>query len=165
MAIFNRMEHLEIERKYLVKSHEYREKALSKTRIVQGFLNTHPDRTVRVRIKGECGFLTVKGKSNDSGTSRFEWEQEIEKEEAFALMELCEPGIVDKHRYEVTFNGKLFEIDEFLGDNSGLILAEVELEDENEAFEKPSWLGKEVTGEVAYYNSQLIKKPYNQWKT
>ena len=165
MAIFNRMEHLEIERKFLVKSHEYREQASLKTRIVQGFLNTHPDRTVRVRIKGESGFLTIKGKSNDSGTSRFEWEQEIEKKEAFALMELCEPGIVDKHRYEVTFKEKRFEIDEFLGDNSGLVVAEIELEDENETFEKPAWLGKEVTGEVAYYNSQLIKKPYNQWKT
>ncbi|WP_435623867.1 CYTH domain-containing protein [Flagellimonas sp.] len=159
------MEHLEIERKFLVKSLEYREQAASKTRIVQGFLNTHPDRTVRIRIQGDYGFLTVKGKSNDSGTSRFEWEKKIEKEEAFALMAICEPGIIDKHRYEFTFRGKLFEIDEFLGDNSGLIIAELELKYEDETFEKPPWLGKEVTGEIAYYNSQLVKKPYNQWKT
>nr|WP_298996417.1 CYTH domain-containing protein [uncultured Allomuricauda sp.] len=164
MAIFNRMEHLEIERKFLVKSHEYRKQALSKTRIVQGFLNTHPERTVRVRVTGEIGFLTVKGKSNVSGTSRYEWEKEIEKEEALSLMELCEPGIIDKYRYEVDFEGKLFEIDEFAGDNAGLVIAEIELKDENETFEKPKWLGKEVTGKVAYYNSQLIQKPYNQWK-
>ncbi|MEM9077730.1 MAG: CYTH domain-containing protein [Bacteroidota bacterium] len=164
MAIFNRMEHLEIERKFLVESEEYKEKAISKTRIVQGFLNTHPDRTVRVRIKGNSGFLTIKGRSNDSGTSRFEWEKKIDKEEAFTLMELCEPGIIDKYRYEVPFDGKLFEIDEFLEDNLGLVVAEVELKEEDETFNKPIWLGKEVTGDIAYYNSQLTKKPYNQWK-
>ena len=165
MAIFNRMEHLEIERKFLVKSKEYEQLASSKSRIVQGFLNTDPERTVRVRIKGDNGFLTVKGKSNDSGTSRFEWEKEIKKEEASELIALCEPGIIDKYRYEVTFEGKLFEIDEFLGDNLGLVIAELELKDEEETFSKPKWLGEEVTGKAEYYNSQLTKKPFNQWKT
>lgn len=163
MAIFNRMEHLEIERKFLVKSEAYKKEAVSKTRIIQGFLNTHPERTVRIRVKGEKGYLTIKGKSNVSGTSRFEWEREIAKDEALSLMDLCEPGIIDKYRYEVLYEGKVFEIDEFLGDNDGLVVAEIELETETENFEKPKWLGLEVTGQIAYYNSQLIQKPYNQW--
>ncbi|MEM8845494.1 MAG: CYTH domain-containing protein [Bacteroidota bacterium] len=158
------MEHLEIERKFLVNSEGYKTEASSKIRIVQGFLNTHPERTVRVRVKGEKGFLTIKGKSNTSGTTRFEWEKEIDKEEALSLLDLCEPGIIDKYRYEVSFDGRLFEIDSFLGDNEGLVVAELELDNEFETFRKPSWLGEEVTGQVAYYNSQLTQKPYNQWK-
>ncbi|SDL64120.1 CYTH domain-containing protein [Kriegella aquimaris] len=155
---------LEIERKFLVLSSAYREKATSKERIVQGFLNTHPERTVRVRIKGDKGFLTVKGKSNTAGTSRFEWEKEIAVQEAEALLPFCEKGIIAKFRYEVAVGSHVFEVDEFEGDNEGLVVAEIELSSETESFKKPDWLGKEVTGEVKYYNSQLGKNPYKSWK-
>ena len=157
------MEHLEIERKFLVKSDGFRQKATSQTRIVQGFLNTDPDRTVRVRIKGDKGFLTVKGASNESGTTRFEWETEITASEAANLIDLCEAGILEKIRFELPFGNHLYEVDEFLGENKGLVLAEFELNHEDERFEKPDWLGEEVTGQVQYYNSQLSKKPFKQW--
>jgi len=157
------MEHLEIERKFLVKSDGFKQKASSQTRIVQGFLNTDPDRTVRVRIRGDKGFLTVKGASNTSGTTRFEWETEITASEATNLIDLCEAGILEKVRFEVPFRNHLFEVDEFLGENKGLIIAEVELKHEDERFDKPDWLGEEVTGQVKYYNSQLSKKPFKEW--
>ena len=157
------MEHLEIERKFLVRSDGFRQKATSQTRIVQGFLNTDPDRTVRVRIKGDKGFLTVKGASNESGTTRFEWETEITASEAANLIDLCEAGILEKIRFELPFGNHLYEVDEFLGENKGLVLAEIELNHEDERFEKPDWLGEEVTGQVQYYNSQLSKKPFKQW--
>jgi CYTH domain-containing protein len=153
----------EIERKFLVKNDAYKNLAQSNKRIVQGFLNTHPERTVRVRIKGEKGFLTIKGKGNDSGTTRFEWEKEIPVLEAEALLKLCEKGQIDKVRYEVMVGKHTFEVDDFSGANKGLIIAEVELTHENEAFKKPEWLGEEVTGDVKYYNSQLSKKPYSEW--
>lgn len=137
--------------------------AVSKTKIVQGFLNTHPERTVRIRIKGEKGFMTVKGKSNRSGTTRFEWETEIGLADAQKLMLLCEKGIMDKTRYLVPFEGNNFEVDVFDGENKGLILAEIELTEENQPFQKPDWLGEEVTGDIKYYNSQLSKKPFNTW--
>ena len=154
---------IEIERKFLVKSSAYKAEATLKTRITQGFLNTDKVRTVRVRIKGKQGFLTVKGASGPNGLSRFEWEKEILKSEAEALLELCEPNIIDKIRYEVPFGNHLFEVDEFLGANEGLTVAEVELKHETEAIKKPLWLGNEVTGQIAYYNSQLSKKPFNTW--
>ncbi|MEC8831459.1 MAG: CYTH domain-containing protein [Bacteroidota bacterium] len=157
------MEHLEIERKFLVRSEEFKQKATSQTRIVQGFLNTDPERTVRVRIKGDKGFLTVKGASNESGTTRFEWETDISASEATNLIDLCEAGILEKIRFEVPFENHLFEVDEFLGENKGLVLAEVELKHEEERFEKPDWLGEEVTGQVRYYNSQLSIKPFKKW--
>ena len=131
--------------------------------IVQGFLNTHPGRTVRVRIKGNKGYLTVKGEGNTSGTTRFEWEKEITTDEARALVDLCEPGILEKIRYEVPVGKHLYEVDEFFGENKGLVVAEIELKDEEENFIKPDWLGKEVTGEVKYYNSQLSKRPFLKW--
>lgn len=154
---------LEIERKFLVKSNQFKSKATAQFRIVQGFLNTNPERTVRIRIKGEKGYLTVKGKSNESGTSRFEWEKEIDLSDADALLSLCEEGILEKTRYLIPLKGHIFEVDEFYGDNEGLLVAEVELNSENEAFEKPEWLGKEVTGDIKYYNSQLSKKPFKEW--
>lgn len=154
---------IEIERKFLVKSNNYRKEATSEERIVQGFLNTHPERTVRVRIKGDFGFLTVKGKSNQSGTTRFEWEQQIALQDAESLLEICEEGIIDKLRFTVSSGKHIFEIDEFHGENEGLFLAEVELQKEDELFERPDWLGKEVTGDVRYYNSQLCKQPYKTW--
>jgi len=158
------MKHLEIERKFLVRYKNYKDVAVSKSRIVQGFLNTHPERTVRVRITNNMGYLTVKGKGNDSGTPRFEWETQIPVSEATNLIDLCEPGILEKIRYQVPFAGHVFEVDEFLGDNTGLVVAEIELKHEEEPFEKPIWLDKEVTGNINYYNSQLSIKPYNQWK-
>ena len=158
------MEHLEIERKFLVTGDGFRQQATSQTRIVQGFLNTDPERTVRVRIKGDKGFLTVKGPSHDSGTTRFEWETEITAAEATNLIDLCESGILEKVRFEVPWGNHLFEVDEFLGENKGLVLAEVELKHEDERFEKPNWLGEEVTGQVPYYNSQLSIKPFKEWQ-
>ncbi|MFC4220781.1 CYTH domain-containing protein [Flagellimonas marina] len=157
------MEHLEIERKFLVLSDAYKQEATSQIRIAQGFLNTDPERTVRVRIKGDKGFLTVKGASNASGTTRFEWETEISLHEATNLIDLCEDVILEKVRFEVPSGKHLFEVDEFLGENKGLIVAEVELNHEDEVFEKPKWLGEEVTGQSKYYNSQLSKNPFTQW--
>jgi len=154
---------IEIERKFLVNSDTYKQEALKKTRIIQGFLNTHKERTVRVRLKGEKGFITVKGQSTNDGLSRFEWEREISKEDTEALLKLCEPGIIDKIRYEIKVGNHMFEIDEFYGDNEGLTIAEIELENENEIFEKPDWLGEEVTGNIKYYNSKISKNPYKLW--
>lgn len=154
---------LEIERKFLVTSTDFVQEAIKQTRIVQGYLNTDPERTVRVRIKGDKGFLTIKGKSNESGTSRFEWEKEITVQEAEALLQLSEPGVIDKTRYEIKIDKHIFEVDVFKGDNQGLIVAEIELIDENETFQKPTWLGKEITGDIKYYNSYLSKKPFISW--
>ncbi|WP_298504276.1 CYTH domain-containing protein [uncultured Maribacter sp.] len=154
---------VEIERKFLVNSDSYKKEAKIKTRIVQGFLNTHPERTVRIRIKGERGFITVKGKGNDTGVSRYEWEKEITILEAEELLKIAEPGSIDKFRYEVLVGNHVFEVDEFFGDNKGLVIAEVELSSEEETFEKPKWLGKEVSGITKYYNSQLSKCPFKEW--
>ena len=155
---------IEIERKFLVTSDAYKTKAFKKARIIQGFLCTHKDRTVRVRIKEENGFITVKGISSDDGLSRFEWEKEISKQEAESLLHLCEPTIIDKIRYEVQVGSHIFEIDEFLSENEGLVIAEVELKQESEVVMKPEWLGEEVTGNLKYYNSQLSIKPFKQWR-
>lgn len=157
------MSNLEIERKFLVKSSAYKTNSTTETRIVQGFLNTDPERTVRLRIRGNKGYLTVKGKGNATGTTRFEWETEISVAEAANLIDLCEPGILEKIRYEVAIGGHTFEVDEFLGENKGLVIAEIELQHENEPFIKPNWLGEEVTGQTKYYNSQLSKKPFLKW--
>jgi adenylate cyclase len=154
---------LEIERKFLVLSADYKSQAKHSISIRQGYLSTQPGRTVRVRLKGENGYLTIKGQSNFSGTTRYEWEKEISAEEAIELLTLCEPGLIDKTRYEVTSGLHTFEIDEFYGENQGLVVAEVELSNEDESFEKPSWLGLEVTGDVKYCNSALIKHPYSRW--
>ena len=155
---------VEVERKFLVRSDAYKKEATSIKRIVQGFLNTHPNRTVRVRVKGNDGFLTIKGISNESGTSRFEWEKEIEVLEAQSLLKLCEETIIDKTRFEIPIGGFIFEVDEFHGANKGLVIAEIELENENDPFERPKWLGEEVTGQVKYYNSLLSKHPYKSWE-
>jgi CYTH domain-containing protein len=156
---------VEIERKFLVRSEGFKTQASKKFRIIQGFLNTHPERTVRIRIRGDQAFLTIKGKSSKNGLTRFEWEKEIPVLEAEELMKLCEPGIIEKMRYLVEIEEHTFEIDEFFGDNQGLIVAEIELHSENDIFEKPEWLGEEVTGEIRYYNSQLSKNPFINWKS
>lgn len=154
---------IEIERKFLVLSNSFKSESFKETRIVQGFLNTDPERTVRVRLRGEQGVLTVKGKSSDDGLKRFEWEKDISKSDAEALLQLCEKGVIDKIRYHIKVGKHVFEVDEFFGDNQGLIIAEVELEEETEHFNKPEWLGKEVTGEIKYYNAELSKNPYSNW--
>jgi len=155
---------IEIERKFLVTSDAFKDQAQQKFRIIQGFLNRDPERTVRVRLKDNKGILTVKGLSSSDGLSRFEWEKEISKKDAKGLLEFCEKGVIDKLRYEVSVNNHIFEVDEFYGDNEGLVIAEVELKTEDEAFTKPDWLGEEVTGNIKYYNSQLSKQPHNTWK-
>ena len=152
----------EIERKFLVKG-DFRPFVTKQTRIVQGYLSSVPERTVRVRIKGDKGFLTIKGIGSESGASRYEWEKEISLEEAQELLNICEPGVIDKTRYLVKAGNHTFEVDEFFGENQGLIMAEVELSSEDEAFEKPAWLGEEVTGYTRYYNSMLMKNPYRKW--
>ncbi|MEW7277992.1 CYTH domain-containing protein [Aquimarina sp. 2201CG1-2-11] len=154
---------IEIERKFLVTSDIFIKEAQKSTRIVQGYLNSDPERAVRVRIKGDKGFLTIKGKSNNTGTSRFEWEKELKIEEAEQLLNLCEKGIIDKIRHEISMGKHIIEVDIFFGDNKGLILAEIELQHENETFVKPNWLGNEVTGDPRYYNAQLSRNPYKNW--
>ncbi|WP_426432012.1 CYTH domain-containing protein [Winogradskyella sp. HB-48] len=155
---------VEIERKFLVTSNDFKKQATRSYGIKQGFLNSHKERTVRVRLKNDKGYLTVKGKSSEDGLVRFEWETEITTQEAQQLLELCEESIIDKMRYEVNFGKHTFEIDEFFDDNEGLIIAEIELQSKAEIFNKPDWLGKEVTGDIRYYNSQLSKQPYKTWK-
>ena len=146
----------ETERKFLVKNEDYKLDTERILHIVQGYLNRDPQRTVRVRIQNGAGFLTIKGASDKTGTTRFEWEKEIPLEEAQALLELAEPGIIEKVRYVIPAGNNLFfEVDEFLGDQTGLTLAEIELPDPQTTFNKPDWLGKEVTGQKAYYNSQM----------
>ncbi|WP_304039070.1 CYTH domain-containing protein [Mesonia mobilis] len=154
---------LEIERKFLVKSTLFKEKAYQKSRIKQGFLNTDPQRTVRIRIKDETAFLTIKGKNNEAGLSRFEWEKEIDLKDAEALLQLCEPGKIEKTRFLVKSGNHIFEVDEFYGENEGLIVAEVEMNSESDQVLLPDWLANEVTGEQKYYNSALTQKPFKTW--
>ncbi len=153
----------EIERKFLVKSHDYRKEAQKTEEITQGFLSSVPERTVRVRMVDKMGWITVKGIGNASGITRFEWEKEIPGSEAKSLLDLCEPGRIEKTRYYVKRGAHTFEVDEFKGHNQGLVIAEIELEEETESFEHPSWLGEEVTGQIKYYNASLSKLPYSQW--
>jgi adenylate cyclase len=152
----------EIERKFLVKG-DFKPFATKQTRITQGYISSIPERTVRVRVKGDKGFITIKGIGNASGATRYEWEKEIPVSEVNDLLAICEPGVIDKTRYLIKAGEHTFEVDEFYGENQGLIVAEIELKSEEDAFEKPEWLGKEVTGDVKYYNSMLMKNPYTKW--
>lgn len=154
---------IEIERKYLVNSLAFKDEAFTQNDIAQGYLNSNPERTVRIRVKGNKGFITIKGMGNESGTSRLEWEQEIPVEDAKTLLKLCEKGTIEKTRYEVKSGHHIIEIDEFHGDNEGLIMAEIELKNENESIEKPNWLGTEVTGDQRYYNAYLSLHPFKTW--
>lgn len=154
----------EIERKFLVKNNDFKVLAAAKKNIAQGYLNTNPKRTVRVRISNEKGFLTIKGKGNETGMTRYEWEKEIPVDEAKSLLLLCEKGVIEKIRFEIPAGKHLFEVDEFYGENEGLIVAEIELSSETERFEKPEWLGAEVTNDERYYNAYLSKSPYSSWK-
>ncbi|MBF4470802.1 CYTH domain-containing protein [Flavobacterium sp. HJJ] len=154
---------IEIERKFLVTSDAFKAEAFAQNRIKQGYLSSVPERTVRVRIKGSKGFLTIKGISNESGMSRFEWEKEIPAADAEKLLLLCETGVIDKTRFEVKSGSHIIEIDEFYGENEGLIMAEIELKSETESFKKPIWLDKEVTSDKRYYNAYLSKNPFKSW--
>ena len=147
----------------MITNTNFKKESYQKKYIQQGFLNSDKNRVVRVRIIEEKAYLTIKGVSDKSGTSRFEWEKEISLQEAKALMKLCEKGVIEKYRYFHKLENHVFEIDEFLGDNEGLIIAEVELKNKNEVFIKPSYLGKEVTGDEKYYNSNLSKIPFKDW--
>jgi CYTH domain-containing protein len=155
---------IEIERKFLVKNDLFKKYSHTKRQLKQGYLNTDKNRTVRIRISDNNAFITIKGKSNTTGTSRFEWEKEIQKFEAEKLLLLCEPSIIEKTRYFVKVGRHTFEVDEFYGDNQGLVLAEIELNSEEESFTKPAWLANEVTGDLKYYNSSISKNPYKNWK-
>ncbi|MBR2867202.1 MAG: CYTH domain-containing protein [Alistipes sp.] len=151
----------EIERKFLVVG-EYKELAHSSSRLVQGYIASGR-RTVRVRVSDDGAWLTIKGPSRDGGLSRYEWEKEIDACEAFELLQLAEGALIDKRRWLVEYEGHTFEVDEFAGDNEGLTIAEVELSSVDEAFERPAWLGREVTGERRFYNSHLRAHPYSEW--
>ena len=152
----------EIERKFLVTG-DFKSSAYKQMRVTQGYLSSNPERTVRVRIKGDKGFITIRGIANASGVSRYEWEKEIPVEEVKELLKLCEPGVIDKTRYLIKAGPHTFEVDEFYGENEGLTVAEIELGSEEEAFEKPSWLGKEVTTDSRYYNARLTTHPFSTW--
>ncbi len=154
---------VEIERKFLVLSNDFINEAFNQKRIVQAYLSSNPDRTVRVRIKGDKGFITIKGKSNANGTSRLEWEREISVMDAETLLSICESGTIDKIRHEIKVGKHVYEVDIFSGENEGLVMAEIELQSEEESFEKPSWLGEEVTNDERYYNAYLSKKPFVNW--
>lgn len=155
---------VEIERKFLVKSADFKEQAFTQNKIAQGYLSAVPERTVRVRIKGNKGFITIKRISQQGGMSRFEWENEIPLDEAQELLKLCEKGKIEKTRFEIKSGKHIIEVDEFYGENEGLVMAEVELTSEEEAFEKPEWLGEEVTNDERYYNAYLSKNPFKQWE-
>ena len=152
---------IEIERKFLLLNSDWRKEIYDQQKISQGYLSSNPDRTVRIRISDQKGIITIKGKSH--GTSRAEYEYEIPLKDAEELIGLCEKPTIEKTRYLVSYESKLWEIDEFEGDNNGLIVAEVELENESEKPMLPSWIGKEVSSEKRFFNASLIKYPYSEW--
>jgi len=154
----------EIEKKFLVKGSSYKQESQGQVRITQGYLSTVAERTVRIRIKDNKGYITIKGKGNESGACRYEWEQEIAVNDAQDLLKICEPGLIDKTRYLVSSGKHTIEVDEFYGDNEGLVIAEIELSSEDEVYEKTTWLGEEVTGDARYYNAMLMNNPYKSWK-
>lgn len=154
---------LEIERKFLVRDDSYKQLSTSHSHIVQGYICSGQGRTVRVRLRDEKGYLTIKGPSRNGGLSRYEFEKEITKDEALSLFTLCEPGIVDKIRWLVPSGDHTFEVDEFFGDNAGLVVAEVELKSETDTYTPLPFIGKEVTGDRKYYNSSLRSNPFKNW--
>ena len=155
---------IEIERKFLVKDESFKSMATESHRLTQGYICKESSRTVRVRLWDDKGYLTIKGGGSASGMSRYEWEKEISSEDAKDLFLLCQSGIIDKTRYIVPVDGKIFEVDEFYGENAGLVMAEIELGSEDETFTRPSWLGDEVTGDRRYYNSMLSVHPFSEWR-
>ena len=158
------MSGMEIERKFLVRGNDYKSRAHKSFRIKQGYICSEKGRTVRVRTRDDQAFLTIKGPSYDGGLGRYEFEKEISMEEAEELFKLCAGGFIDKTRFLVACGKHTFEVDEFYGDNEGLVMAEVELSDADEPYEKLDFIGKEVTGDKRYYNAHLLKNPYKMWK-
>jgi len=154
------MKNREIERKFLVLNDDFKKEAESHSEIKQGYLSKDPERTVRIRLKDDKGYLTIKGIAEKNGADRFEFETEINIQDAEQLLELCLPELIIKTRFYISSNKHTFEVDVFEGKNKGLVLAEVELTDENETFKKPLWLGKEVTGDKHYYNSFLSENSF-----
>lgn len=154
----------EIERKFLVLNDSYKRESFSHSHIQQGYITSERGRTVRIRIRDEKAYITIKGPSVNGGLSRYEFEQEIPKDDAHQLMMLCEPGIIDKIRWLVRSGDHTFEVDEFFGDNEGLVMAEVELQSEDDVVQIPDFIGDEVTGDRRYYNSQLRQHPYKEWQ-
>lgn len=154
---------VEIERKFLVLNDSYKQESFSHSHIQQGYICSERGRTVRVRIRDNQAYLTIKGPSLDGGLSRYEFEKEISLEEGRQLLGLCEPGIIDKTRWLVKSGNHTFEVDEFYGENEGLVMAEVELSSVDESVKIPDFIGKEVTGDRRYYNSQLRRFPYSEW--
>ena len=155
---------MEIERKFLVKGSDFKQQARSISHIQQGYLCSGKGKTIRVRSRDDKAYLTIKGPSLDGGLSRYEFEKEITLDEAKHLFQLCEPGIIDKRRYLVDYEGHTLEVDEFFGDNEGLVMAEIELNAPDESFKKPDFIGTEVTGDRRYYNAHLRQNPYKLWK-
>ncbi|MBR6250215.1 MAG: CYTH domain-containing protein [Bacteroidales bacterium] len=155
-------QNIEIERKFLVNG-DFMPYVSKSIHIMQGYLNSDPKRTVRVRLKDDKGFITIKGIGNETGATRFEWEKEIAATDARELIRLCESGVIDKTRHLVPSGKHTIEVDVFHGENEGLVMAEIELTAENEAYERPEWLGNEVTNDERYYNSYLSKHPYKEW--
>jgi len=155
---------VEIERKFLVINDSFKNEIRNEIRITQQYLSSIPERSVRIRVKGNEAYITIKGMGDNSGISRFEWEKEISVPDANDLFTLCEQGVIDKTRYIIKNGQHIFEVDEFYGENKGLIIAEIELSSEKESFNRPDWLGDEVTGDVKYFNSMLIKNPFSTWK-
>ena len=154
----------EIERKFLVCGYDYKTQAVSHSHIQQGYILSSQGSTVRVRVRDDKAYLTIKGPAQEGHFGRYEFEKEISLEDAKELMKLCEPGIIDKTRYLVPCGKHTFEVDEFYGDNAGLVMAEVELSDENETFEKPDFIGMEVTGDKRFYNGHMRKMPFIVWR-
>ena len=154
---------MEIERKFLVKDNSFVDEAFKKRRIVQGYICADAGRSVRVRIRGDEGFLTIKSATNERGWSRYEFEKPISLKEAEELMELCLPGLIDKVRHYVKVENHIWEVDIFNGENEGLIVAEIELESEDDIFDLPLWVGQEVSGDARYYNSMLARRPFSEW--
>lgn len=156
------MKNQEIERKFLVAG-DYKKEVVSSRKIIQGYISSSPERTVRVRMEDSGGYLTIKGKSSSGGLTRFEWEKEISREDAENLLKLCEGSLVEKTRHIVNYESHRFEVDEFSGDNEGLVIAELELESEEESFIKPLWLGEEVSFDKRYFNLYLSQHPFKTW--
>jgi len=154
---------MEIERKFLVKDNSFVDEAFKTYRIVQGYICSDSERTVRIRIRDDEAFLTIKSATNERGWSRYEFETPIPLKDAEELMELCLPGLIDKVRHYVKVGHHTWEVDIFHGENEGLIIAEIELESEDETFELPLWALREVSGEEGYYNSMLAKRPFSKW--
>ena len=153
---------IEVERKFLVKG-KFKQLADRSIYVIQGYLSTENERSVRIRTMDEKAYLTIKGLGNDSGVSRPEWEYEIPYNDAKELLQICQMGIIEKKRYIVFYEGFRYEVDEFFGENEGLQVAELELKTEDEEFKKPVWLGREITNEMKYYNLMLLKHPYKYW--